>query len=107
MARFHDLLSSVGVGEDGVSLAYPDTFSDDLTAAYDEDFSVPSAKIQVLESENAELVAQIATLKAHNYDLLMQVPAAPTPDEPGGDEGTDSEDEEDSEPDDLDKVFGN
>lgn len=88
MAKFHDLFDSLGVQEDGVSLAYPDTFRDDLTAAYDEDFSVPSAKIQVLESENAELKAQIAGLKAHNYDLLMSGPAEPSDDDPVDDATT-------------------
>jgi hypothetical protein len=105
MARFHDLLATLGVGEDGVSTAYPDTFTDDLSAAYDEDFSVPSAKIQVLETENAELAAQIATLKAHNYDLLMQIPTAATPDQGGEGENDENPDSEDEEPDELDAVF--
>jgi hypothetical protein len=105
MARFDDLLSSLGTGEDGISVAYPDTFGDDIRSAYDEDMSIPTAKIQVLESENAELLAQVATLKAHNYDLLMQIPAAPSEEisDEGGDNDSDSDSED--EPDNLDKVF--
>jgi hypothetical protein len=104
MARFHDMLSSLGVGEDGVSVAYPETFTDDITAAYDEDFSVPTAKIGVLETELAEANAKIAELKAHNYDLLMQVPAAVTPDAENTEDEPEDEPSED-EPSDIDKVF--
>lgn len=103
MARFHDMLSSLGVGEDGVSVAYPDTFTDDISAAYDEDFSVPTAKIGVLETELAGANEEIARLKAHNYDLLMQVPSAVTPEE----DETPEEEPNDEEPSDLDKVFSN
>jgi hypothetical protein len=102
MARVHDMLSSLGVGEDGVSVAYPDTFVDDISAAYEEDMSGPTAKIGVLETELAEANAKIAELKAHNYDLLMQVPTATTPEE-GAPEKEEEPDEE--EPSNLDKVF--
>lgn len=104
MAKFHDMLSSLGLGEDGVSVAYPDTFTDDITSAYDEDFSVPSAKIGVLETELAEANATIAQLKAHNYDLLMQIPTAVTPDENTDEVANESDEDEES---DTDKVFGN
>lgn len=104
MAKVHDMLSSLGVGEDGISVAYPETFQDDILSAYDEDFSVPTAKIQVLEAELAEANAAIATLKAHNYDLLMQVPAAVTPDEDTDDSEEDEPSDED-EPSSVDKVF--
>lgn len=101
MSKVKELLSSLGMGEDGLSVAYPDSFNDDITAAYDEDFSVPTAKIGVLEQELAVALAKIDELKAHNYDLLMQVPAV-TPAEDAPEENQESED---SEPDELDDVF--
>lgn len=94
-----DILSSLGVGEDGISTVYPETFVDDISAAYAADMEIPAAKIQVLESELAAAHQEIAILKAHNYDLLVSVPANesddtdtdPAPDdEPGEDEGDDS-----------------
>ena len=74
MAKFTDLLASLGVAEDGISTAYPETFTADITAAYDEDMSIPAAKIAVLESELAAANDEILTLKAHNYELLIQSP---------------------------------
>lgn len=99
MGKFHDMTSSIGMGDDGVSPAYPEAFISDITSAYDEDMSIPGAKIGVLEQDLAAAHAEIAALKAHNYDLLMQVPTAPVEGveeepEPSGDDeedqGTDS-----------------
>ena len=75
MARFTDLVSSVGVGDDGVTMSYPDTFLADLDSAYAEDMSVPAAKIQVLETENLALKNEVTMLKAHNYELLIAAPS--------------------------------
>jgi hypothetical protein len=107
MARFHDTLSSLGVGEDGISVAYPETFTDDISAAYEEDMGGASAKIAVLEADLAAANQTINELKAHNYDLLTQVPSVVTPEEGTEDEEENPESSEDDEPDDLDKVFSN
>lgn len=103
MARFHELIDSIGVAEDGVSIAYPETFLDDIRAAYDEDLAGPAAAIEVRDAEIAELKAQILQLQAHNYELMTQVPAVETPsgEQSDSEDGSDSEDEES----DLDKIF--
>lgn len=102
MGKFDDLVSSVGLSDDGVTLAYPETFMADAQSAHAEDLSIPVAKIAVLEAENAALVAEVSALKAHNYDLIMQVPATDddgslSTDDDTDDDGTDN----DTTPDDL------
>lgn len=100
MAKVTDLINSVGVGEDGISRAYPDTFIDDISAAYAEDMAIPDAAILVLETENAELKQVNTQLMAENYQLLKQIPGnvpGPDPEEEPGD----SEPEEDPD----DEVF--
>lgn len=105
MAKFHDTISSLGVGDDGVSVAYPDTFTDDILAAYDEDMSVPNAKIAVLERDLAAANETINQLKAHNYDLLTQVPSEPTLEASDEDSNESDDSADDEEPDTLDKMF--
>lgn len=97
MGKLTDLVDSVGFGDDGMTLAYPDNFIDDIRGAYDEDFSISAAKITALEAELAEANAQIAALKAHNYDLITQIPAVDSTDESGAeDDGdTDTDDDDD------------
>lgn len=75
MAKVIDLLNSLGVAEDGISTVYPETFRDDITAAYEEDFSIPEARIAVLESDLAAAQQEIVLLKAHNYELMVSAPA--------------------------------
>lgn len=107
MARFHDMLNSLGVGEDGISTAYPDTFQGDITGAYDEDMGVHTAKIGVLETDLAAALSQIDVLKAHNYDLMTQVPTDTALDEEDGDENIDADDNpEDGEKSNLSSIFG-
>lgn len=105
MGKFDDLVSSVGVGDDGVTLAYPETFLTDLSNAFAEDMSIPVAKIDVLTAENAALQQENTLLKAHNYELLVQIPA-----DGGGDnapEGSeDSDDSDDSDDVTTDDLFG-
>lgn len=91
MPKVLDLLSSLGVAEDGISTVYPDTFSTDIAAAYEDDFSIPAARISVLEADLAAAQAEILALKAHNYELMVSAPV----------EGGDVE-EEPEEPDDSD-----
>lgn len=105
MAKVTDLLSSLGVAEDGISTVYPDTFVADIQSAYDEDFSIPAARISVLESDLAAAQAEILALKAHNYELMVSVPA--TTDETE-DESDDSESDSDDDNDDnsgVDSLF--
>ena len=86
-------------GEDGP----PDTIYDDLTAEYNGVFDTSQARIAEFESALAERDAQIASLKSHNYDLLMQVRADNSA------EVVDEADENDVEPDTdagIDSLFG-
>lgn len=108
------LLDSLGVAEDGVSPLYPDNFSTDIGAAFDEDMGAADAKIQVLTADLVAAQNEVAQLKAHNYDLLMAQSAAVSVD--GVDtvdaENTDEENDEtsDGETDDdgptgMDRIF--
>jgi len=72
VAKFTEILDGLGSVEDG---AYPETMLDDLISAYDEDMSIPTAKIAELESANADANTVIAELKARNYDLLIAAAA--------------------------------
>lgn len=93
--KFTDLISSIGVGADGVTTEYPDTFIDDLSGAYAEDMAIPDARIQVLESDLAAANAAVLALQAENYTLIKMIPAAEgetstNPDDAAGD-GDDGE----------------
>lgn len=100
MPKVTDLLDSLGVAEDGISTVYPETFTTDIRAAYEEDFSIPAARISVLEADLAAAQAEILALKAHNYELMVSVPAEVEPDaEPEGEP-------DDAEPDDNDDNSG-
>jgi len=56
-------------GEDGL----PDTIYDDLSGAYTGVVEGSQARIAEIEATLAERDSMIASLKAQNYDLLMQV----------------------------------
>lgn len=101
--KFDDLINSIGVGEDGVSTAYPDTFLDDMRGAYAEDMAIPDARIQVLESDLATATAQVTQLMAENYQLIKAVGASSAVDEEPTDDDTDNDadDDEDITTDDL------
>lgn len=103
MGKFHDLTDSLGYGEDGVSLAYPETFIDDARSAYDADMSIPAARVSVLESDLAAAQQEIMMLKAHNYELITQVPSD-EPETPGDDNAADENDEPEDEG--TDSLFG-
>lgn len=87
MAKVTDLLDSLGVAEDGISTVYPETFTDDIRAAYDEDISIPAARIAVLEADLAAAQQEIVLLKAHNYELMVSAPAEGETNEPDPEEG--------------------
>ena len=95
MAKVTDLLSSLGVAEDGISTVYPDTFVGDISAAYDEDMSIPAARISVLEADLAAAQAEILALKAHNYELMVSVPAEEPDAEPEGEPDAEEPDDND------------
>lgn len=82
MAKFHEVLAKVFGGEE----FYKGDAKGELEAAYDEDFSIPTAKIGQLETQLTEAStgrtadteafnAERNSLKAKNYDLLMKIPA--------------------------------
>lgn len=96
MPKVTDLLSSLGVAEDGISTVYPDTFVGDITAAYDEDMSIPAARISVLEADLAAAQAEILALKAHNYELMVSVPADEPDAEPEGEPEEEPDDNDDN-----------
>lgn len=64
MARFHDWLNANSDAE------LPDELLTSLNEAYDEDMSIPAAKVSQLEADNAKLRESEQALKATNYDLL-------------------------------------
>lgn len=98
MARTIDLLDSLGVAEDGISTAYPETFMDDIRGAYGADADAAAARIAILEADLAAAQQEIVLLQAHNYQLMVSVPA----DEPDdADQG-----EPEGEPDDNDDNSG-
>lgn len=72
---FVELLNSL-LGEDAPN---DQTVYDDLTAMYTDSVSLSdsaNAKIAELEAANATLQEQVASLKAHNYDLLQEIGSA-------------------------------
>lgn len=74
MSSTLSLLDSLGVGEDGISTAYPDTFTDDIRGAYTADADAAAAKIGVLTADLAAAQQQILLLQAHNYELMTSAP---------------------------------
>lgn len=99
MSRTLSLLDSVGLGEDGISTAYPETFMDDIRGAYGADQDAAAAKISVLEADQAAAKEQILALQAHNYELMTAaVPTEPvvedtSEDNPSGDDSPSDESE--------------
>lgn len=70
MAEFEELLNALrNPGEDGPG----ETIYDDLNAAYNDRVSAGDAKVAELSTANETSAAEIARLKAHNYDLLTSI----------------------------------
>lgn len=67
MGKFHDILNVLGDPEAGI----PEDALTSLMSAYDEDMSIPGAKVAEMEAANAELNSMVAELKARNYDLMI------------------------------------
>ena len=55
----------------------PGTIYDDLNNAYNTAVEGGSARVVQVETANAELLAEVARLKALNFDLLMAATAEP------------------------------
>lgn len=90
MGLFHDHLATLD-GVEGVNL--PEGFIEGLTTAYDDDLSIPGAKVAAVEGELADALAQIAALKVANYDLLMAITSEDNDNE---NEGTDNDGDDDT-----------
>lgn len=70
MAEFEELLNALrNPGEDGPG----ETIYDDLNAAYNDRVSAGDAKVAELAAAKETSAAEIARLKAHNYDLLTSI----------------------------------
>lgn len=54
MAKFDDFLTHVDL-----SNGIPDGFIDGLRSAYNEDLSIPTSKVETLESEKSTLLSQL------------------------------------------------
>ena len=74
----------------------PPNIYDDLRTAHTSRVGAGDAKVEQLTAELAVSQAEVAALKAHNYDLLMQVPKT---DAPAPDDSEDSDESEDDVPD--------
>ena len=98
MSRALELLDSLGVAEDGISTVYPETFVEDMRGAYTADADAAAARIQILEADLLAAKAEITALQAHNYQLMVSVPAE-EPDE-------ETNEEPDEEPDSGDDSNG-
>lgn len=95
MARFPDLLSAV-VSSGG---AFPDTFANDATAAYDEDMAVLQGGIDGKDAEIARLTDENNRLKIEVYELTVSRASSPAGDAPT-ENTADPADEEDPDEDD-------
>lgn len=97
MAGVNDLLTSWEGAEDGI----PDNYAELILSAYDEDFSIPAARIEQLEGELSAAAEAIKTLKAQNYELVMQLPKAGSDDDEGDDDSSSEDSDENITTDDL------
>lgn len=98
------IIQSVGVGEDGVTRAYPDTFLEDIGVAATADAGSADAMIQTMMAEKAALEAELLAVKAHNYELIIQIPR-PEAEAVSEDDGSDAD--ADADADDDDEIFDN
>ena len=74
----------------------PEDFADQLLAAYRNDLSIRDQAVDTRNRTLEERENEINRLKAHNYDLLRQIPA----DEPKGKKGDKAGEEDEVDPDD-------
>lgn len=88
MAKFHDELAAMI----GAENAHPEAqaIAQRLTAAYDDDFTIPAAKVTSLEGIIKKQGEDISGLKVTNFDLLMKTGASTKP-EPKTVEGKENE----------------
>lgn len=109
MARFNDALAALTGLEDVQS--FPPTWVDDLTGAYNDDIGeatgpIDSANAMVaqLQAENDALKSEVQTVKAHNYELMMQV-GSPDDGSDSNDNDEDADQESDDDSDDADRAI--
>ena len=87
---FEELIAMMrNPGEDGI----PETIYDDLSASYTELSSTSGAALETANATVAQLQAELTAAKAHNYELMMQTPVAPS------DNSVDDESNDDSDSD--------
>ena len=82
MGKFNDFLDKYGNAE------LPEGFLADAMTAYDEDLSIPAAKVVQVETERDTFAAQVNELKALNFDLIRNgggAGSAPTVQDNGND----------------------
>lgn len=66
MNKLAEILAALSAAE-----SFPDDWDTQITEAYEFDLGIPNAKVSSLEEIIAQKDAEIARLKIHNYDLLM------------------------------------
>lgn len=82
MGKFNDFLDKFGDAD------LPEGFLTSAMTAYDEDMSIPVAKVAAVEKERDEAAAKVAELKVLNFDLIrngLGAGATPTGNVPGND----------------------
>ena len=87
--EFEDLLEKLVNPVEGEDQS-PNIY-DDLRTAHTSRVGAGDAKVEQLTTELTVSQAEVSALKAHNYDLLMQVPKTDAPDD--SDYSDDSPDE--------------
>ena len=85
----------------------PETIYDDLTAAYNSDLGVRDAAVSEKDLALQAALAEIQSLKAHNYELLMLTKAGESDGEEQNTDGDDNDtDNDDDTEQGIDSLFG-
>ena len=85
MMSFDEMIAAIIAAQDGGEPTTPGIY-DDLTTSYRSLEESSAAKVGQLEEMISAQAAEIATLKAKNYDLLASQPAAEDTETPDNDE---------------------
>jgi len=86
VARFNEVLDQFGDAE------LPENFLASLMGAYDEDISIPAAKVDQVEKERDEALKKVNDLKALNFDLMRANGGGAGNNGSNNDEGNNSKD---------------
>lgn len=96
MPKFEDLMNMLKT--QSAESPLPDDFADQLEKAYKDDLSIRDAAVDARQKLLAERDSEVTKLKAHNYDLLRQIPQDAGTKKTSQPKGVDnSESEEDNE----------